>query len=211
MKLIAALVLFATFCTASAAEPGPNPGDPLAGAFFPPEAIMGAGEQLGLTQEQKEAIHARMEKTQAGSDELRQRLEREAGALAKLVNQPRVDEPALMAQLDKVLDAERELKHLHVGLLAALKNILTPEQQAKLHEMHKGGGAPGIDAARRGLMEKVERVGAMAQKWAASGRDTSGIAKMMDEKIQPLIAVGKVDEASAMLDHLLERLQQPGQ
>jgi Spy/CpxP family protein refolding chaperone len=53
-----------------------------------------------------------------------------------------VYEAALTAQLDKVLVAERDLKHLHIGLLAWIKNFLTPEQQAKLKEITKDGGAP---------------------------------------------------------------------
>ena len=59
-----------------------------------------------------------------------------------------MDEAALVAQLDKVLDVERELKHLHIGLLVAIKNLLTPEQQAKLREIAKDGGAQLVGRRR---------------------------------------------------------------
>ncbi len=117
-----------------------------------------------------------------------------------------MDAAALTAQLDKVLDAERDLKHLHIGLLAWIKNLLTPEQQAKLKEITKDGAAPFVEATRQRLTEKVERVEASVQKWAASGHDPAAIAKRMEEKFKPLIEAGKPNEAEAELDRILEQL-----
>ena len=56
------------------------------------------------------------------------------------------------------------------------------------------------------LTEKVERVKAGAQKWAASGRDPAEIAKTMQEKFQPLMEAGKIVEAETVLDSMLKRL-----
>jgi len=55
--------------------------------------------------------------------------------LLSLVKQPRVDEQQALAQLDKVLAAEREIKKEQVTLLVRIKNKLTPEQQSKLSEL----------------------------------------------------------------------------
>jgi Spy/CpxP family protein refolding chaperone len=208
MKLIRLIALLTTVCTLSAAEKSLAPTDPLAGAFFPPEIILLARDQIGLTQEQQEALRARVQQTQSRSDGLRQRLERETAALATLVKQDHVDEAALTAQLDRLLDAERELKHLHLGLLASIKNLLNPEQQAKLRVIAKDGGAQLGEATRRRLTEKVERVKAGAQKWAASGHDPSVIAQTMQEKVKPLLDGGKVIEAETELDRLLAQLSQ---
>jgi Spy/CpxP family protein refolding chaperone len=186
-------------------EGSPSP-DPLAGAFFPPELVMFAGDRIKLTQEQREALRARIEKTQPRSDELRQRLERESAALAALAKKERVDEAALTAQLDKLLDAEREVKHLHFGLLVAIKNLLTPEQQAALRDLAKEGVEKLADETRQRLTAKVERVQAGAQKWAESGRDPSDILKTMEEKFKPLMEAGKVTEAETELDRVLEQL-----
>jgi Spy/CpxP family protein refolding chaperone len=46
-----------------------------------------------------------------------------------------VDEPQALAQLDKVLDTERQIKRLHFTLGIRLKNQLTLEQQGKLRTM----------------------------------------------------------------------------
>jgi Spy/CpxP family protein refolding chaperone len=206
MKLIAIVALLTSLCPLFAADDSKKAADPLSAALFPPELVFMARDKIGLTQEQQEAFRARMENVQSRSDELRTKLERETAALAALVKQERVDEKAVITQLDKVLDAEREVKHLHVGLAVAMKNLLTPEQQAKLREIAKDGGTQlGADIRRR-LTEKMERVQASAQKMAQSGRDPSDILGAMEEKFKPLMDAGKVIEAEAELDRALEQL-----
>jgi Spy/CpxP family protein refolding chaperone len=208
MKHTLLMLLVAGLLPLSAVFGADSPADPLAGAFFPPEVVMLAREQIGLTQAQQEAIRARAEKMQQRSEELRGKLEREAAALATLAKQKRVDEPAIIEQLDKVLDAEREVKHLHLGLLVAIKNLLTPEQQAKLQEIAKDGGAQLVEATRKRLTQKVEDVQAGAQRWADSGRDPSAIAQAMEHRVKVLMEAGKVTEAEAELDRILELLKQ---
>ena len=198
MKHTLHVLLLAALLPLSAVLGADSPADPLAGAFFPPELILLARDQIGLTQAQQEALRNRTEKTQARSEELRRTLERETAELVTLANQQRVDEAAIILQLDKVLDAERELKHLHIGLMVAIKNLLNPEQQAKLRE---------IAASGKRLTKKVQDVQSGAQRWAASGRNPSAIARAMEEKVKPLIQAGKVIEAEAELDRVLELLK----
>ena len=204
-----ALLLAASLPLLAADKPDPH-ADPFAGAFFPPELVFLARDQIGLTQEQQDAFQDRVEKTpyQTRSEELRVKLERETAALAALAKQERVEEVVFIAQLDKVLDAERELKHLHVGFGVAIKNLLTPALQAKLREIAKDGGKQLMEAAAKRLTEKVERVTAGVKKWAESGRDPSDILKTIEEKFKPLIEAGKAVEAEAELDRVLELLKQ---
>jgi len=202
------IALLASVCPLFAEGNTHASGDPFEGAFFPPEFVLLARDQIGMTQEQLKAFRDHVEKAQPRSDELRSELERESAALSVMAKQPHVDEAAVLAQLDKVLDVERALKHLHVGLLAAIKNILTPEQQTKLRDIAKDGGARLAEDAQRRLSEKVERVKAGAQKWAESGRDPSEIARAMEEKFKPLIDGGKIIEAEAEVDRILEQLNQ---
>lgn len=208
MKLIAFIALLTSLSPLFAADDSKTVADPFAGAFFSPELVLLARDRIALTPEQREFFRARVEKTQPRSNELRARLESETAALSALAKQERVDEATLVAQLDKVLDVERELKHLHVGLAAAIKNLLTAEQQAKLREIAKDGGKQLAEDARKRLSEKVESVKEGAQKWAASGRDPSAILKTMEEKFKPLIEAGKAIEAEAELDRVLEQLKQ---
>ena len=206
MKLIAAITLLTSLCPLFAADESKPAADPFAGAFFPPEFVLMARDRIALTREQQDALRARMEKTQPRSEELKKKLAAENTTLVALVKQERVDEKALLAQLDKLLDVEREAKHLHLGLVSAVKNLLTPEQQEKLRELAKDGGAQLGEEIHKLLTEKLERVQQAAQNWAASGRDPSDVLRSMEEKFKPLMDSGKTIEAEAELDRALEQL-----
>ena len=125
----------------------PPPMDPLGDVMFPPELIMGHTRDLGLTDEQKTFMRAEIQKSTTRFNELQWQVQDAMEALHALMKANPVSEQQALAQLDKVLDTEREIKRLHFGLAIALKNKLTPEQQTKLHElmmeMHQPGGGPG--------------------------------------------------------------------
>ncbi|HEY2342490.1 MAG TPA: hypothetical protein VGH90_05640 [Chthoniobacteraceae bacterium] len=209
MKLITFVLLLSGLSPLFAAEKTASSEDPLAGAFFPPEAVLLARDLIGLTPAQQTAFRDRVQQTQPRLDELERRVKAEAAALAAVAKREPVDEAALMAQLDKELEAEREAKRLHLGLLAWIKNLLTPEQQANLRTLVADGGAKLNEATRKRLTEKVERIQEGAQKWAESGRDASAIATAMQEKIKPLLDAGKPIEAEAEIDQVLKELDQP--
>jgi len=65
------------------------------------------------------------------------KLQDEMEKMVAIVKQPRVEEQQALAQLEKVLTIEREIKRAQVTLLVRIKNKLTPEQQAKLEELRK--------------------------------------------------------------------------
>jgi tetratricopeptide (TPR) repeat protein len=73
------------------------------------------------------------------------------------------------------------------------------------------GPAPeSAEETRKRLTAKVERVQAIAQEWAASGRDPSSIGQTMEERFKPLIEAGKIVEAEAVLDRVLQQLSSDG-
>ena len=181
--------------------------DPISDNLFPPELLQRAHEEIALTDEQRQHIQAEAEKMAARSRELQQRLQQETEALAALVKTERVDAPAALAQLDKLLDAERAMKHAQIGFLLSIKNQLTPEQQTKLAAFRKTHGldrAPMEELHKR-LMAKGERVRAAVEKLVAGGGDPSPIAAIMNE-IGPLMEQGKHKEAEAVLDRALKEL-----
>ena len=111
----------------------PNP-DPLAHVMFPPELIMGHARQLGLTDEQKAFIRREIQKTTVSFQELQWKLQDQMELLHESMKATSVNEAQALAQLDKVLEIEREIKRLHIGLAVRLKNRLTPEQQEQLQK-----------------------------------------------------------------------------
>ena len=167
MKAIIAIVFAAAFliATAVAQQPGqppqsphppnmpdvpnhphpPNP-DPLAHLMFPPDMIMSHARQLNLTDEQKAFMRSEIQKTTATFQDLQWKLQDQMEQLQETMKSPSVNEAQALAQLDKVLDIEREIKRLHIGLAVRLKNRLTPEQQEQLHKtrMDHHPGMPGI-------------------------------------------------------------------
>jgi len=112
----------------------PNP-DPLAHLMFPPDMIMGHARQLNLTDEQKAFMRSEIQKTTASFQDLQWKLQDQVEQLQETMKSTSVNEQQALTQLDKVLDIEREIKRLHIGLAVRLKNRLTPEQQDQLHHI----------------------------------------------------------------------------
>src|SRR6266853_6056701 len=109
--------------------------DPIGQSFFAPELVIQHQEAIGLSAEQKEYFKTEIRQAQLKFTELQWKLQDEMEKLVALVKQPHVDEQQALAQLEKVLAAEREIKKEQVTLLVRIKNKLTPEQQAKLLEL----------------------------------------------------------------------------
>jgi Spy/CpxP family protein refolding chaperone len=116
-------------------RPPQPPMDPLGDVMFPPELIMGHARELGLTDVQKAFMRGEIQKTTARFLELQWQLQDAMESLHQTMKSNAVDEPQALAQLDKVLDTERQIKHLHFSLGIRLKNQLTLEQQGKLRGM----------------------------------------------------------------------------
>ena len=115
-------------------HPPPNP-DPLAHLMFPPDMILGHARELNLSDEQKAFMRAEVQKATSAFQDLQWKLQDQAELLHETMKSTAVNEQQALAQLDKVLDIEREIKRLHIGLAVRLKNRLTPEQQEQLHKM----------------------------------------------------------------------------
>ena len=130
------LCICAVFLFAAAAARAQQPDqDPIGQSFFAPELVIQHQEGIGLSAEQKEYFKTEIRQAQLKFTELQWKLQDEMEKLVALVKQPHVDEQQALAQLEKVLAAEREIKKQQVTLLVRIKNKLTPEQQAKLLEL----------------------------------------------------------------------------
>jgi Spy/CpxP family protein refolding chaperone len=123
----------------------PTPPDPLAHLMFPPDMILGHARDLNLTDDQKAFMRAEVQKATTTFQELQWKLQDQAELLHETMKSSSVNEQQALAQLDRVLEVEREIKRLHIGLAVRLKNRLTPEQQEQLYKMRMDhhGGMPG--------------------------------------------------------------------
>lgn len=107
----------------------------LAENLFAPELILQHQQAINLTEEQKSFFKTEARKTQAQLTELQWKLEDGVEKIAVMLKADRIDEQSTTAQLDSVLNLEREIKRAQLAFLIRLKNNLTPEQQTRLREL----------------------------------------------------------------------------
>ena len=93
-------------------------------------------EEIGLTDEQHTAIRQELRKASTKFNELQWQMQDEMETMEKLTKSSTVDEQKVLAQLDKILNIEREVKRTQLLVSVRIKNKLTQEQQTKLQELH---------------------------------------------------------------------------
>jgi Spy/CpxP family protein refolding chaperone len=115
----------------------PHGPDPIAQNLFPPDLVMQHRQALGLSDEQKNAIKEELMKASAKFSELQWQMQDEMETMATLTKGPSIDEQRVLAQLDKILGIEREVKRTQLTLSIRIKNKLTAEQQTQLQELQR--------------------------------------------------------------------------
>lgn len=137
---LAGLAIFAGWLPAIAgAEESKD--DPFKKLVFAPELVMGNQSQIGLTADQKAALVAELQSTQSDLVPLQLDISEAAEQLARLLEAATVDEAAALEAAGRVMRSEAEIKKRHLLLVVRIKNLLTPEQQAKLRAIRARQGA----------------------------------------------------------------------
>ncbi|HEY3571774.1 MAG TPA: periplasmic heavy metal sensor [Thermoanaerobaculia bacterium] len=135
LKATTVLFLIA-LCGFALAARADGPGDdPIARAVFPPELVMKHAQEINLDERQRSAIKEEVQKMQAKATDAQFDLQGESQKLVRLLQARPVDESAVLAQVDKVLNLERQVKRSQILLLVRIKNLLTEPQQARLAEL----------------------------------------------------------------------------
>ncbi len=124
-------LVMAVALTAPAAAQQPQ-DDPLGRQLYPPELVMSNQRAIGLQDPQREAIMQAVRLAQAALPELQMRMAGEMEGLLELMRGPVVDSAAALRQLDRVLAHEHQVKRTHIAMLIRIRNVLTPEQRARL-------------------------------------------------------------------------------
>ena len=143
--LVIGIILTVALASAQQSPRSPQPPpdhDPLAQFIFPPELVMQHQREIGLTAEQKAFLRGEIQRVTLRFTELQWQLQDAMEGLASVMKESSVNEQQALSQLDKILDTEREIKHLHIGLAIRIKNKLTPEQQSRLQGMKRMGPHP---------------------------------------------------------------------
>jgi Spy/CpxP family protein refolding chaperone len=135
--MIAALLLLIT--TAGPVASPQASEDPIGSKLFPPELIMSHQSELGIDDKQRAAIVAELDGAQPHILQAQWDLQAAAEQLSKLLEPGHIDEAKTLAQAEKVMNLERDVKKLHLGLLIRIRNLLNDAQRAKLFELRRAG------------------------------------------------------------------------
>jgi Spy/CpxP family protein refolding chaperone len=137
MKSFLMLFVLAFFSAASWGQAPQPADDPIAQNLFPPELVMKYSQAINLNEVQSKAIKDAIQKAQAKFLDMQWDMQSETEKLVQLLKARPVDETAVLAQVDQVLNREREIKKAQISLLVRIKNLLTDDQQSKLMELRR--------------------------------------------------------------------------
>jgi Spy/CpxP family protein refolding chaperone len=120
-------------------HPGHDPSmmgaDPVGSKLFPPELIMNHQQELGIDQQQRDAIAKEVEQAHSQIFPMQWKMSAAAEALSKELDAPKIDESKALGLASKVMAIEQEVKRAHLSLLIRIRNLLTDGQRAKLAEL----------------------------------------------------------------------------
>ena len=207
-------LLFALLLTCSMEAAPPHP-DPLDENLFPPELIMQNADEINLGDEQRERIEEEMRKAHERFTDMHAERERRLEAMSTLLKKERINESAALAQFEKVMAQELEIRRAHLSLVIGLKNKLTPEQQTKLMEIKKRlPRSERAEAPERrpgkpppaSLQEKMKKLKASVKKLEDEGGDAGSIGEIMRD-FKPLMDEQKYKQAEEVIDEALKVLK----
>lgn len=132
--------------TGAMPSPTPNADAPVVEAVplglieakvFPPELVMDHQVALGLRPDQLAALQKEVERGQKDMLRLQWELAREKEKLASLLDPDggRIDEAKAAEAAAELMKREDAIKAAHLAMLVRVKNLLTPEQQARLRAL----------------------------------------------------------------------------
>jgi Spy/CpxP family protein refolding chaperone len=108
--------------------------------FFPPELVMSHQGEIGLQDSQRAALTSAIQGAQSKFMDMQWKLSAEGEKMGRLLQGPQVDEAAVLEEVDRILNMERDIKRAQISLMVRIKNTLTPQQQAKLAEIRSRMG-----------------------------------------------------------------------
>ena len=103
--------------------------------LFPPELVMQHQRALELTAEQRRVITDAVKTLQNQTVDLQWNLQAEQASLSEMLERQPINEQAAVAQVNKLLELEANVKRTHLGALIRIKNALTEKQIQQLTQL----------------------------------------------------------------------------
>jgi hypothetical protein len=109
--------------------------------LYAPELVLKYRDEAGLSDDQVEKIKTLYNGVLVSYNNKKWDLDACMVKLNQVISSPNVDTKVADAQLEKCLTLETAIKKMRLSMLIAVKNVLTPAQQAKL-DAHKDEPVP---------------------------------------------------------------------
>ena len=166
-----------------------------------PDMIASVREELALTEEQQAKLKSQLGAARSQAEPLEQAVKQEQKALGHLLQDKSTTADAAAAQLTKLLEAEAAVKQLQLRTLIGVRDVLTPEQLAKVKKL----GSPKLAAGSSGGLETkvTEKAGKLKAALEALGVPPTEAMKYRGGEIETLIKSGQFADADAKLDELM--------
>jgi Spy/CpxP family protein refolding chaperone len=182
-----------------------NPaGDPIQTHLIAPDFLMRQRVEIGLTDQQIEHIRSWVDAAVPIVQHHETQLDGAMGKLTQILAAAKIDENAAIEQLDEVLRLEKEVKRLHLRVLVQVRNELNAEQRRIAEGLKQRPRKTEIQRQR--LKAKIARIEMEIQSQSKAGTPPNDVIDSL-QKFPTFMQKGQVEEAEALLDHLLEILR----
>lgn len=171
----------------------------LEAGLLTPEMISSVKPELGLTQDQEEKMMTLVKDVMAEAEPVEKQVREYEKKLTRLLRQPSTTAAEAEAALTPLLAAEAEVKKLRLRTLLALRDVLTPEQQAKAVTL-----APSRQGKRSSAEAQVkEKAQRLKTAVDALGVPPTRAMQARGEAIVSLMRAGDYGAADKALDQLI--------
>ena len=175
--------------------------------LIPPELLLVHAEELGIGAELQSAIRSEGHEMQSKAAPYHEKRKAAMEGLGAALEADDSDEKETLAELDAVLDAEREIKRVHLGALVRIRAKLSSEQRQKALQLKQKFAMqqqqPGGRQQR--LQSKLEQVKRGIESRMQSGDPPHEVVELM-QRFPELMKDGKSDEAEALLGRAIKML-----
>ena len=96
--------------------------------------------EIGLQDSQRASLTSAIQQAQGKFMDTQWKLSAEGEKMGRLLQGTQVDETAVLDEVDRILNMEREIKKAQISLMVRIKNTLTAEQQKKLADIRNRMG-----------------------------------------------------------------------
>lgn len=208
-NLIASLVLLTFFPAAHqqsalAAEPARVQVNYGIG-FLPLDFYIDRREQLGIDEDQAQAMKKIIENMREPGEKLAKEMEERTKALQEAVGQNPVNAEAAMERFKAVIDVENQMKAMQFRARMEMRQLLKPEQYEKVSAMaakaqqSKQGGASG------NIQDKLKQVRQQLAQHTGGNVPREVVEQL--ERIEQAAKQGHGAEAEKQLNALLQQLK----